>query len=54
MTPIRPKLLTQIRRSLARLYSSQKAHDEALKRYELLREEAPGDPELLRDGLGTL
>ena len=47
MTPIRPKLLTQIRRSLARLYSSQKAHDEALKRYELLREEAPGDPELL-------
>jgi hypothetical protein len=44
---IRTKLLSQVRRSLARLYSTKKDHNEALKRYELLRQAAPGDPELL-------
>ncbi|MEE2758057.1 MAG: tetratricopeptide repeat protein [Myxococcota bacterium] len=47
VTPIRPELLTQVRRSLARLHSAKKNHSDALERYELLRQEAPGDPELL-------
>ena len=40
-------LASDVRRSLARLYSTTGQFDEALKRYELLRQEAPGDPELL-------
>jgi hypothetical protein len=46
-TLIRPKLMSQVRRSLARLYSAKDDHKEALTRYELLRQAAPGDPELL-------
>ncbi len=40
-------LQSDVRRSLARLLSSRSEFDEAIKRYEQLRAEAPGDPELL-------
>jgi len=41
------KLASTVRRSLARLFTAKAAYGESLKRYELLRQAAPGDPELL-------
>jgi hypothetical protein len=41
------RLASDVRRSLARLHAHLGAFEDALTRYELLRQEAPNDPELL-------
>ncbi len=46
-TNLSTSLASNVRRSLARLHSTLGNYSEALKRYELLRQEAPEDPELL-------